>query len=766
MKKNAHTPTSAMKAAAKRGIQMANEGADHDELALAAAKKMVSGQKLTDEHVHTMAAHHTSHATVGCPGDCNDLLWGGAPGAMWSVARSAALSASSPDDGPKLSELLEDEETLISFEIFSEDNLGEPTSLGEDENGLIWSPILRSGMTLTRPGLNGEKIPDPLVFVPGHSDDQRKEIGLQDIVDAFADNAVQHVTIPTNHDNNLLDNTGFIKAVKIVDSKKNPGEKVLIGAHNFTEPDIKGRVKRGTIANRSCGLLYDYTNPTTGKTYPIVLEHVALTNSPWVHGMPSYGELSEAELGDRKLEVVPMLLGERLSAPAPKPEEAPTIEGLRPGSKKDAPSTKLSEEELRKQLGLDLADVQWGDEPSLNSIRGQITAALGKLRKMGGDDNVSGPPYYYVMDVTAEKALISVEYGGSDPDDAWVASFTTDSDGTVTLAPYTDWIPVEQQWVTDDDAEQDKQELEAIINAAETAQELEGNLKLSEADLALAALTSKAREKLPDDAFVFPKDKRYPIQDLAHARNALARSSGKPEEAAVKKAVYKKYPQLDPSKKKTQMSELPDDPLKRASARRLAEATPQPTSNTGGIVRLSEEQMETLGLSDEAKELIRKQNAEIDRQAAELAESKKQGREERVKARITELSQGPLKAFPGFLREVEAAMLADDGDVAIKINLADGQGGSVPTPMTATQLAERFIVALSAQAQQQHDAPKAGSLLESPLQQRPDLEPEKPGESDKPKTADEMLAEWRAADPNALAALASPDNRDAGKVTA
>lgn len=59
-----------------------------------------------------------------------------------------------------------------------------------------------------------------------------------------------------------------------------------------------------------------------------------------------------------------------------------------------------------------------------------------------------------------------------------------------------------------------------------------------------AALSGGARKQLPDSAFVFPKDRRYPIHDLAHARNALARSSGKAEEATVRSAVHRKYPQL------------------------------------------------------------------------------------------------------------------------------------------------------------------------------------------------------------------------------
>jgi hypothetical protein len=49
---------------------------------------------------------------------------------------------------------------------------------------------------------------------------------------------------------------------------------------------------------------------------------------------------------------------------------------------------------------------------------------------------------------------------------------------------------------------------------------------------------------MPKSAFVYPGEKRYPISDISHARNALARSSGKPEEAKVRAAVHRRYPSL------------------------------------------------------------------------------------------------------------------------------------------------------------------------------------------------------------------------------
>ncbi len=64
----------------------------------------------------------------------------------------------------------------------------------------------------------------------------------------------------------------------------------------------------------------------------------------------------------------------------------------------------------------------------------------------------------------------------------------------------------------------------------------------------MAKLTSSQREKLPDSAFVFPRDRKYPIEDEAHARNALARvaQNGSPaERREVVAAVRKKYPNIE-----------------------------------------------------------------------------------------------------------------------------------------------------------------------------------------------------------------------------
>lgn len=63
----------------------------------------------------------------------------------------------------------------------------------------------------------------------------------------------------------------------------------------------------------------------------------------------------------------------------------------------------------------------------------------------------------------------------------------------------------------------------------------------------MAKLSTEARKALSSSQFVFPKERRYPIHDASHARNALARVSqhGTPaEKSKVRAAVKRRYPKI------------------------------------------------------------------------------------------------------------------------------------------------------------------------------------------------------------------------------
>jgi hypothetical protein len=63
----------------------------------------------------------------------------------------------------------------------------------------------------------------------------------------------------------------------------------------------------------------------------------------------------------------------------------------------------------------------------------------------------------------------------------------------------------------------------------------------------MAKLSYKKRKKLSKKSFAEPGSRKYPINDINHARNALARVSqfgSSSEKARVRAAVHKKYPSI------------------------------------------------------------------------------------------------------------------------------------------------------------------------------------------------------------------------------
>lgn len=57
-------------------------------------------------------------------------------------------------------------------------------------------------------------------------------------------------------------------------------------------------------------------------------------------------------------------------------------------------------------------------------------------------------------------------------------------------------------------------------------------------------LTASSRKHFPKSNFVEKGARKCPIPDAAHARDALARSSGKPNHASVVAAVKRKVPKM------------------------------------------------------------------------------------------------------------------------------------------------------------------------------------------------------------------------------
>ena len=116
------------------------------------------------------------------------------------------------------------------------------------------------------------------------------------------------------------------------------------------------------------------------------------------------------------------------------------------------------------------------------------------------------------------------------------------------------------------------------IPSAKPAKKQEKSMFISAKDsLMKSVLTTEDREDLKQKQFALPKkaeDKEekgesgnYPIPDLSHARNALAmvaRYGSSSEQAKVRAAVYKKYPELDKRKEEKEEMEKGSDDVMRA----------------------------------------------------------------------------------------------------------------------------------------------------------------------------------------------------------
>ena len=60
----------------------------------------------------------------------------------------------------------------------------------------------------------------------------------------------------------------------------------------------------------------------------------------------------------------------------------------------------------------------------------------------------------------------------------------------------------------------------------------------------MAKLTTKKRNALPTSTFALPKERKFPLPDASHARNALARAGAKSPaiQAKVRAKVKSKFP--------------------------------------------------------------------------------------------------------------------------------------------------------------------------------------------------------------------------------
>jgi hypothetical protein len=227
--------------------------------------------------------------------DPNDLLE-----AQSLLARVSTLKAHDKAEQANGGPMGLSEDDIVLCELFLTDAMDFAI-----EDGVMWKTIMREGQWKLSPGPGQKPVEKPITVVKdGVSDPQKLVISMSELIQNFKDGAIEHVSIPTSHENKVIQNTGFIRDLRL--KKDAQGRWMLQGATDFTEPDVKGMAERGTIANISAGVLFDYLRKEDGKKFGAVLEHAALTNKPWLSGMTPFG------MADEGTEVTVMTFSEEI----------------------------------------------------------------------------------------------------------------------------------------------------------------------------------------------------------------------------------------------------------------------------------------------------------------------------------------------------------------------------------------------------------------------------------------------------------------------
>lgn len=279
----------------------------------------------------------------------------------------------------EINSLIETETELEDAHVYEIFFSGGETS---EDDGLVWKDILREGEWAYRPDPNGKPVPVPLKVIAGKASNSGKEIGMADLEESFNDQAIDHVTVPTSHEDKPHENTGYVRKVRKIERG---GKKVFQVGIEFTEPEIKGKALRGTIANTSAGIIFDYVKKDSGKKYTQALGHVALTNKPWINGMKPFGMSEEFE----DSEIIPVFL----------------------------------------------AQAVWNQQKSFNWIKDNIQNSL-------KTDEGS----YIVADVMSNRALVAKFDNEGRNQDNYVIPFKV-HDGSVDISPQESWIKASREWV-------------------------------------------------------------------------------------------------------------------------------------------------------------------------------------------------------------------------------------------------------------------------------------------------------------------------------
>lgn len=164
-----------------------------------------------------------------------------------------------------------------------------------EDSQFVQKEVLRTGEWPVIP-TRGGKVKKPLRIIrDGKSDFRQGVIAMSELVENFKAGAIPAPQIPLSddnddHKNTTRVNTGFVRDLWIVDDGD---DAKLVAKMEFTEPEVREKVLRGTYADVSCGIPWGVNS--RGKTFGSTVEHVAITNRPFIDGLGPFVAMSDTD---------------------------------------------------------------------------------------------------------------------------------------------------------------------------------------------------------------------------------------------------------------------------------------------------------------------------------------------------------------------------------------------------------------------------------------------------------------------------------------
>lgn len=600
---------------------------------------------------------------------------------MGKAAKSKAVSMSNSQPDQQVltmeTENTESPEVEEAGDFASDKSLAEIHFSGNDyeenQDGFIQKEILRTGEWNVIPTRSGT-VKKPLKVVKdGLSNAKEGIISLAEIVENFKKGAVTNVQIPLSddsddHKNITRLNTGYVRDIWV--SEDENGEAKLVAKMEFTEPEVKERVLRGTYSDVSCGIPWSIVS--RGKKYGASLEHVAITNRPFIDGLGPFLAASdnvqeEVDVTHFAMDAVELAPGD--SGTAIKEGDIVSFE-----SDSDIPARHVGRVEHV------MTDGVYGLEDSEYSVEATPDSPALSVRLYKLDDG-AWQETELTVGVKAKDAVIV------DP------KVQLDDTGAVIEAPISEsFTEIAEADDSTEEVEQfdDLEELQQALEAAEYEDQLR--------DFATDALTSQL--ELPEG---------YEITDVLYSndqkiftvRNSIAETSWQvPFEVTsngtsegVLLAAIEDWIAMDEEeaqapvensaapRQKAPMSDL--QAAQHLREIRLSDV-PEITTEEDNLSTLHGEELDRLDLSDE-------QRAAFQSILDENAQLSAKSREADADARISELEAMGLKDRPGFLKLYREVMLSDDGGPAVVVF---SDGSEEKESITALEILDRALDAL------------------------------------------------------------------------